>query len=225
MLYLLTLLFFFQPINTSDSSVLVSVTGKGWTGYGTGTVIARTYPKVGSDSFIKSLIITNAHVVRDNTNPIYITYLYDGEWYVQECTYIAGSKVIQIRPDLIDIDGPDLAILELNCKLNPVKIAKSIPKVDTYVKIWGYGGGRKTPKLKEGQVLPIGNWTGKYTITSIDGVNGDSGSGIFNRNDELVAVLWGEKASVRLDVVKEFLKEKLKEQNRFKYFLKELDDN
>lgn len=218
MLYLLTLLILFQPYNISDSSVSVSVKGQGWTGYGTGTVIAVHKEK--------SLIMTNAHVVRDDSNPIYITYKYEGEYYIQECSYLAGSKVIQVRPDLIDIEGPDLAILELDCKLQPVKLAKKIPEVDSYVKIWGFGGSSTTKSnLKEGKVLPIGNWVGKYTITSIPGVNGDSGSGIFNKQDELVSVLWGESASVRLDVVKDFLKEKLKEKRKFPSFLKELNDN
>jgi len=203
-----------SPFNSS--SVAISVEAGNSTSYGTGTVVAVEGNK--------SIVITNAHVVPDNKHPIYITYKYiDGEFYKQECTYINGSRVIETGPTSIEIKGPDIAVLEINCRLNPVRIAKDIPSVNTRVKMYGYGGNLTNQTLKEGKIIPIDGWVGEYTRLSIQGVNGDSGSGVLNDNGELVAVFWGG-ASVRLDTVKRFVKFSLKDRNNFKNFIKELDE-
>lgn len=215
MLKILFLTFFLQVLSISDSSVAISVQGNGYTGYGTGTVIANQGNK--------SLIITNAHVVPDDTNPVFISYLYEGKWYKQEGTYLAGSKVTKTDQTTIEINGPDLAIIELECKLVPVKFAKEIPKVNSYVKMYGFTGNLTQWTLREGKVIP-NDFLGKYTKSTLPQLNGDSGSGVFNENDELVAVFWGG-AAMRLDAVKEFLVTELRKKKKFTKLILELKDD
>lgn len=166
-----------------------------WSG-GTGTVIASEAGK--------SLILTNAHVVPSAAHPITVTYWSEGHAWRQEATYLGGSSVDDIRPGLIHVNGPDLALLSVNASLHPVEIAAAIPAQGESVRLYGFGGASETePTEKRGRVLPEPGWVEPATKTSIETINGDSGAGILNDRGELVAVHWGGGA-VRLDSVREF---------------------
>lgn len=193
-----------EPIATpiAHASVYVSVDlGGGSKAGGTGTVIASEAGK--------SLILTNAHVVPSGDRPISVTYWCDRKPWVSPATYLGGSAVVDIGPHLIDVRGPDLALLLLDCAALPaVEIADTIPPAGEPVSLYGFGGASSVaPIHKSGRVLSDDR---SYTTagdpiarTSIATVNGDSGAAILNDRGQLVAVHWGGGA-VRLDTVHAF---------------------
>jgi len=197
----------------AESSVYISVAlPGGGTGSGTGTVIAAENGK--------SLILTNAHVVPSAANPITVTYWSDGAPWTSKATYIAGATVDDVGPNLIRVNGPDLALLSIDADLQPVEIAAAIPAAGEAVSLYGFGGTGSTvyPRHKAGQILLEDGWRttagDPITRTSIASTNGDSGSGIFNAGGQLVAVLWGGGA-VRLDTVHAFTVQVLERQGLF----------
>ncbi len=193
-----------EPVATpvAHASVYVSVDlGGGSKAGGTGTVIA-------SESG-KSLILTNAHVVPSGDRPISVTYWCDRKPWVSPATYLGGSAVVDIGPHLIEVRGPDLALLLLDCAALPaVEIADTLPAPGDPVSLYGFGGASSVaPIHKAGRVLSDDR---SYTTagdpiarTSIATVNGDSGAGILDASGKLVAVHWGHGA-VRLDTVHAF---------------------
>lgn len=186
----------------AHSSVYISVDlGGGSTAGGTGTVIASEGGK--------SLVLTNAHVVPSGQHRITVTYWHERQPWTQEATYLGGSGVSQRGGNLIEVHGPDLALLSVNADLVPVEIAAAIPAEGTPVSLYGFGGNTSTvqPSLKTGRVL---RENGSQTMagdpiarTSIATANGDSGAGILDTEGRLVAVHWGGGA-VRLDTVHAF---------------------
>lgn len=193
-----------EPVAASiaQSSVYITVDlGGGSSAHGTGTVIAS--------EGTKSLVLTNAHVVPSGDRPISITYWCDRRPWVSPATYLGGSAVVDIGPHLIDIRGPDLALLLLDCAALPaVEIAGTLPATGDPVSLYGFGGASSVAPLhKAGRMLSDDR---SYTTagdpiarTSIATVNGDSGAGILNEAGQLVAVHWGGGA-VRLDTVHAF---------------------
>ncbi|MFO0806021.1 MAG: serine protease [Gemmataceae bacterium] len=185
----------------AESSVYISVDhGGGRSAGGTGTVIAAENGK--------SLVLTNAHVVPSGIHPIAVSYFSDGAMRTSPATYLGGSSVDDIGPTLIRVNGPDLALLLVAADLQPVEIADAIPAPGEAVSLYGFGGSVEIrPTLKTGHVLRENNWRttagDPIARTSIETVNGDSGSGIFNDRGQLVAVHWGAGA-VRLDTVHAF---------------------
>lgn len=190
-----------EPVahSLAESSVYVSVDlGNGATGGGTGTVIA-------SESG-RSLILTNAHVVESADRPISVTYWCDRRPWIQPATYLGGSSVSHLSGSLIHVNGPDLALLEVKADLQPVELASEIPATGEAVQLFGFGGAGvygTVPIRKSGHILPEPGWIEPATKTSIQTINGDSGSGILNDRGQLVAVHWGGGA-VRLDSVHSF---------------------
>lgn len=191
-----------------ESSVYISVDlGGGRTAGGTGTVIAAENRK--------TLVLTNAHVVPSAAHPITVTYWCDRKPWTSPATYIGGSSVDNVGPNQIRVNGPDLAILAIEAELPAVEIADTIPATGEAVSLYGFGGSGSTvhPTLKTGRVLRQDNWQttagDPIARTSIETVNGDSGSGIFNEQGQLVAVHWGGGA-VRLDTVTTFIVAKLR---------------
>lgn len=190
-----------EPVahSLAESSVYISVDlGNGATGGGTGTVIASENGR--------SLILTNAHVVESADHPISVTYWCDRRPWIQPATYLGGSSVSHLSGSLIHVNGPDLALLEVKADLQPVELATEIPATGEAVQLFGFGGADlsgTTPIRKSGRVLPEPGWIEPATKTSIQTINGDSGSGILNDRGQLVAVHWGGGA-VRLDSVHSF---------------------
>lgn len=193
-----------EPVaaSISQSSVYITVDlGGGSSAHGTGTVIAS--------EGTKSLVLTNAHVVPSAERPISVTYWCDRKPWVSPATYLGGSAVVDIGPHLIDVRGPDLALLLLDCAALPaVEIADTLPATGDPVSLYGFGGASSVAPLhKAGRVLSDDR---SYTTagdpiarTSITTVNGDSGAGILNDRGQLVAVHWGSGA-VRLGTVHAF---------------------
>jgi S1-C subfamily serine protease len=200
-----------EPVATplAQSSVYITVDlGGGSSAHGTGTVIAS--------EGAKSLILTNAHVVPSGDRPISVTYWCDRRPWVSPATYLGGSAVVDIGPHLIDVRGPDLALLLLDCAALPaVEIAGTLPATGDPVSLYGFGGASSVAPLhKAGRVLSDDR---SYTTagdpiarTSISTVNGDSGAGILNEAGQLVAVHWGHGA-VRLDTVHAFVVRSLRD--------------
>lgn len=193
-----------EPVaaSISQSSVYITVDlGGGSSAHGTGTVIAS--------EGTKSLVLTNAHVVPSGDRPISVTYWCDRKPWVSPATYLGGSAVVDIGPHLIDVRGPDLALLLLDCAALPaVEIADILPATGDPVSLYGFGGASSlAPQHKAGRILSDDR---SYTTagdpiarTSIATVNGDSGAGVLNEAGQLVAVHWGGGA-VRLDTVHAF---------------------
>jgi hypothetical protein len=202
------------PVAAADprlASVYVSVDmGNGSAAGGTGTI-------VGSENG-RLLVLTNAHVVEDSRHAISVTYWSDGQCRKTAASYITGSSVSHLGPGLIQVNGPDLCLVELPGNAPAVEIAEEIPRVGAPVRIYGFGGAPpdgKQPILKTGTYAGTPGWVTSNgdaaCRTTINSVNGDSGSGIFNDANELVAVHWGGGA-VRLDAVHAFTVKALKSQ-------------
>jgi len=192
----------------AESSVYISVDlGNGGSAHGTGTAIAAENGR--------TLILTNAHVVPSAAHPITVTYWSEGKPWTSPATYIDGSSVDDVGPNLIRVNGPDLALLSIAADLPPVEIADAIPVEGEAVSLYGFGGtgSQVYPRHKPGQILAETNWrttAGDPIVrVSIESTHGDSGSAILNDRGQLVAVLWGGGA-VRLDTVYTFTAVKLR---------------
>ncbi len=188
--------------------------GGGRTAAGTGTAIAAENGK--------TLILTNAHVAQAG-RPTSVTYWSEGKPYISPAKFLEGSTVTDAGPQLINVHGPDLALLVLEvAELRPVEFAAAIPAAGEAVQLYGFGGADTngtTPLHKTGRTLAADGWqtTAGNPIqrTSINTVNGDSGAGIFNQAGQLVAVHWGGGAE-RLDTVHAFTGQVLERKVLFK---------
>lgn len=187
----------------SHSSVYVTQDlGNGRTAGGTGTAIAAENGC--------TLILTNAHVAQAG-KPTRVTYWHEGSPYTSPAKFLDGSTVTDAGPQLIQVHGPDLALLVLEAaELRPVELAAEIPAAGEAVQLYGFGGAGvygTVPLHKTGRTLHAAGWQtmagDPIQRTSIETVNGDSGAGIFNQAGQLVAVHWGGGA-VRLDTVHAF---------------------
>lgn len=144
-------------------------------------------------------VLTNAHVVPDGA--LSLTVVKGGKEY--RATYVRGSRVRQLSPTLIDVDGPDLALLAVDEEWPTVTVADEEPAEGARIRQWGYGGAVRDPIRRAGVYSRRGDWRTAYN--SIASVQGDSGSGVFNDNLQLVGVCWGVGTQVRLGAVKSFL--------------------
>lgn len=170
---------------------------------GTGTVI---HSEGG-----RSLIITAAHVVEDGNGTLSVT---TSSGVRHSATYLFGSRVRHTGPGMIAVDGPDLALLEVNVALPAVPVAESEPGLRARVRLWGYGGGRFRAIV--GEALGFARFESPpNSLSSLPTISGDSGGGVINDAGELVAVHSGTDGNrarhVPLSVVREFLKGKVKE--------------
>lgn len=179
------------------SAVSIHVNMGSSSAHGSGTVIASEGGK--------SLVLTNAHVVESAQYPVTIVHTdADGIPWSYPATYVAGSYVSHVGHTLT-IDGPDLALLQVDYTLPAAELADAIPAAGTPVQLWGFGGSLygTTPVHRTGYVDKDPGFVEPATKTTIATINGDSGSGVFNRAGQLVAVHWGG-ASVRLDSIHSF---------------------
>jgi len=157
----------------------------GVTAYGSGTPLATENGK--------TVVLTNAHVVRDNTKPI--TVHLNGKQYPAK--YVLGSVVTDVGPQQIHVDGPDLCVLEVDADLWGVDLAADIPAVGEPVFQMGYGGSTNGKPIKRTGVVIQPVYAGQLNST-ITAVSGDSGCGVFNKYGQLVGVTHGGTQTVAL---------------------------
>lgn len=167
--------------DTSAPGFCVSVKRDEPDGYahGGGTVIAS------EDG--RSLILTNAHVARDAARPLTVTAA--GREY--RAAYLAGSPVRDLGPQLIAIDGPDLAVLQVDTELPAAPVALAAPGVGSRVRQWGYAGRQynAAPNYKTGVVV---GESGNDLLTTLQCDHGDSGAALLDDHGEVVAVCHGK---------------------------------
>lgn len=146
--------------------------------YGSGTTIAAENGR--------SLVLTAAHVV-DEDYPT--TVIAGGKRYAAK--RIAGSKVTYVSPTLISIDGPDLALLDVDGELDAAEIAEREPVRGARLRQWGFPGNRQV--ARSGFAVGYNKtYVGVQVYeTSLDVAQGDSGAGLFDDDNRLVAVVWG----------------------------------
>jgi len=126
----------------------------------------------------------------------------------------------------------DLALVTLCYELPAVEIADSIPAEGTPVYCYGFGGtdpdNTTKPAAKSGRIasnfMRYGNsWLTFHDVTrhTIPIIQGDSGSGLFNSNGELVGVTHGVEdetgiaQAVRIDTVQSFTLTTVQRHQRF----------
>lgn len=158
----------------------------------------------------KSLVITVSHLLRRA----------DGRTY-----HPVGTKVYAEAEDGTKYDGRillihptvDLALLEIDGKFPVATVSMQEPTPNTRVRQWGYNWRSQGRRVyKEGVVIQISNFNNIMDST-IDQISGESGVGVFNEKNELVAVAWGGAAvgpngqpnkgqsSTRLNIIRPFL--------------------
>jgi S1-C subfamily serine protease len=173
-----------EPETATDpkaSSVLVQRDmGNGTGQAGTGTVIASENGKC--------LVLSNAHVVENDARPLFVR---KGA-KVYPATFVASSRVVPTGPGSIHVEGPDLALVVIDADLPAVKIADARPAPGARLRQFGYGGRRPgdEPSFKEGKVT-ANRYANDYLTGTLVSQSGDSGSGLFNDQGELVGVTWG----------------------------------
>ena len=173
-----------------QSQVLIARQETGSTAYGTGSAIAYESGK--------TLILTNAHVARDNTAKYSIWF--KGKQY--DATYLGGQKVTltqKFNPDgsvsysIAFEDDIDLALLTVDVEVPTVPLAADNAKEGERIRQWGFSrftDVKNEPGYKTGKVSD--QCSAKNTTGTLPSDNGDSGSGLFNDANELVAVTaWG----------------------------------
>lgn len=164
-------------------------------GAGSGTVTARKGKL--------ALIITNHHVV-DGAKRI---------WIVQRGKTKVPATLLATAPK-----GTDLALVTAEIDNPAVALAAAEPTAKDKITHYGHATGPQ-----KGQVVGLINYTDGRAMTSdVFSIVGDSGAGLFNKNNELVGVHWGRSAeskeklendeslenSVPLDTIKKFLADK-----------------
>jgi hypothetical protein len=194
--------------------VRVDHPASGVTNYGSATPVACEGKK--------SLLVTNAHVVRDTDGDAPITVTVEGAEF--KARYVAGSKVTGELGGVIAVDGPDLALLEVDAELGWAQFGAAGFAEGERVWRWGYGGTADgKPVLRGGKVFP--SPLPNSLADDGDSIPGDSGAGVFNRDGKLVGVCWGRDGkgagfAVPLKTVHSFLADKTPE--RFPEFRKRL---
>lgn len=164
--------------------VIEKTTGQTVYGVGSGTPVAVEGGK--------TLVLTNAHVVRDTYKDKPIVVHARGKAY--PARYVAGSVVKDTGPSLIEVDGPDLCFLQVDADLGSVEIRTDDVGEGERVYHWGYGASGTSvslPVMRSGSVTSTEITSEKTVVFSGDSVQGDSGAGVFDTHGKLVAVLWG----------------------------------
>lgn len=155
-------------------------TGGGGGEAGTGTIVAC------EDG--RSLVLTNAHVAAVDA-----AYTVTHAGRVHAARYLAGSPVDRLGPALIDVRGPDLAVLVVDAELPAAPVADEAPARGERVRLWGFGGrlGVEGALEKVGRAVGLARFTVPTFSYTARTISGDSGSGVFNDRGELVAVHHG----------------------------------
>lgn len=159
----------------------------------------------------KTLVLTNAHVVRPAWAGDKITVSVQGKEY--PAAWVDGSDVVELGATptarTIRIDGPDLCVLAVDATLTVTKVARELPRPGTRVCQWGYGGSADgLPVRRMGELV---GEEGADIRTAYLSVPGDSGSGVFADDVGLVGVqsrVWregGVSLAVSLAEVRKFL--------------------
>jgi hypothetical protein len=158
---------------------------------GSGTVVAAGGGR--------SLVVTNSHVVNDPAARLTVKHLRDdGFCYEYVATCVKSFRVVNLGPGLIDVLGPDLAILEIGYELPHVEIADAEPALGSRVTQHGFQVGTtiRTPSTKTGTICPPSlPYAKAITSSTFLPVSGDSGSGWFDDAGRLVAVCTGHDAT------------------------------
>lgn len=139
----------------------------------------------GSGAYIRGgLILTCKHLFGRSNNNAEITFN-NGE--VIRAKLVKTSKLWDLAV---------MRLVRLPKKIKPIRLARKIPKIGTYLHSVGFGGRGKirwaTGRLKSFSRTGRGTKTSdNFTINNRGSRNGDSGGPIFNNKGELVGVLWG----------------------------------
>lgn len=178
----------------------------GVTSYGSGTPLASENAK--------TLVLTNAHVVRDGTRPITVTA--KGKAYVAR--YVTGSTVTDTGPNTISVDGPDLCILEVDANLGGVTLADESPAIGARVFQCGFGGSQDGKPIVKSGVVSVNPTAKSYLASTIPAAQGDSGCGVFNADGQLVGVTWGGNTVALAETATTVRTFVLKAANKFRLF-------
>jgi S1-C subfamily serine protease len=194
--------------------VTVELDGK--TNVGSGTTLAHEGGR--------ALVLTNAHVVPRAAKGGVITVAIRGRDY--PATYVAGSVVDRLSETQIRVNGPDLALLEIEADLPGGASLRTEPlAAGESVYHWGYGGSKDNKPVMRNGVLVESKVVGSLATTA-GSEPGDSGAGVFDTHGRLVGVVWGGSSSedyaVGLLAVGEFVSGGLP-QKRFPLFADKLD--
>lgn len=149
------------------------------TASGTGTPIASENGK--------TLILTNAHVVPSGDRPISVKF--SDKTYVGR--YLAGSQVSDVAQGMINVNGPDLCVLEIDGTRDVVEFADEQPALGEVVYQYGYGGSLDGKPVYRHGVAVVNPSSKVYLTSNLRGVSGDSGCAIFNARGKMVGVGWG----------------------------------
>lgn len=157
------------------STFVVVFEGKTGSGHGSGTCIAN-------DGKGTSLICTNRHVVADSTSI----------WVISDAKLIKGTVVFINLPTEVDV-----ACFTVPLLIPKVDLSLSDPVAPIAVQMNGRTSGSQTGKAIEMLELTYKDGS-KFTYLSSDllSIAGDSGAGVFNDKDELVAMNLGRIGSI-----------------------------
>lgn len=154
----------------------------------------------------KTFFITNSHVVENAKYPISV--IIKGKKYPAK--YVVGHNVQHTGPGMIHVEGPDLCIVSVDTELDYVKIASSDVAQGGALFLNGFGPRllEEKPTLRSGQ-RNTNNLATPTLTSTLQTVNGDSGSGVFNQKGQLVGVHWGGASGVAyaesLDTIQDFI--------------------
>ncbi len=138
----------------------------------------------------KTVILTNAHVASQDRTRMHVLVPGQG---IYPAKRLAGYNVLPNGTGGIRIDGPDIALVEVDGDFGAVAIAGGDPSIGATIGHSGYGGTQPfqglLPVAKNGRVVVSDN-PDEFGSTMI-GVSGDSGAGVFNTNGQLCGVSAG----------------------------------
>ncbi len=148
------------------------------TNYGSGTMIQHGDGR-------HDIILTCAHLFDDGVGTVLVSF---------------GDDATPYRAKLLGIDRRwELAALRLDrTRANAVTVAESAPRPGDWTRSCGYGSGRYWCNVGRvrGYVQPEGTSSSETLEISGPARQGDSGGPIFNKQRQLVAVLWGTDGQV-----------------------------
>ena len=135
----------------------------------------------------KTLVLTNAHVARPDREAYGFFVAVPGRGTFS-AKRLDGANVITTGPSSIQIDGADVALVEVEADLGAASLAEKEPEPGEAVSQWGYGGTQpgSLPVLRTGRVTRSSD-PENFTST-IYCVQGDSGCGVFNAAGQLCGV-------------------------------------
>lgn len=160
-----------EPAKALFNATLAPVQVSCRSGWASGTAIAGAPAG-------KTYVVSNYHVVTLPNSGGSVRS--DGKTY--------SAKIVALGTGWGNQGGLDLAILLVDGDLPIVPLADHDPSHGTAVTLRGNGVNTSWDMLRSGKIGPGGKFgQGSNIITS----PGDSGSGLINKNGELVGVVWG----------------------------------